>query len=98
MILFKMNILESKFQIMKKPVMILFVSIIGFLAVARAYASWDEGNEFTAIRSTDGLMAGGGMECRIGKGDITNVLVPLGRYNLLVVMNANKCISLVSQT
>ena len=35
---------------MKKSVMVFFVSISSFLAVARAYASWYEGNEFKAIR------------------------------------------------
>ena len=74
----------------------------GLIGAGKVFASYYEGDKYYAIRTSDGLIAGGSKKCRIRKGEMAKVLVPLTRYNLLVVATSSggsiKCVSVVSQT
>jgi hypothetical protein len=86
----------------KKKAVVLLTTIAVLIGAGRAFASYYEGDEYYAIRTSDGLVAGGSGKCQIRKGEVAKVLVPLTRYNLLVVATSSggfiKCVSVVSQT
>lgn len=72
------------------------------IGAGKVFASYYEGDKYYAVRTFDGLLAGGGKKCQLKKGEVAKVLVPLGRYNMLLVAtkknNYIHCMALVSQT
>jgi len=95
---------------MKKGKAIALVMVMaGLIGAGQVFASYYEGDKYYAIRTSDGIRAGGAKQgdatapkCKIRKGEVAKVLVPLTRYNLLVVATSSggyvKCVSVVSQT
>ena len=86
---------------MKKAVAVLMTMAI-LIGAGKVFASYYEGGKYYAVRTSDGLLAGYGKKCKLKKGQVADVLVHLGRYDLLVVAtkknNSVDCIALVSQT
>lgn len=66
-----------------------------FATMSPALASYYEGDTYKATQDILGMDANARQSCVIPDGEITKIIAPLQRYNMIAVKSSSICVALV---